>query len=192
MTADLLTDYDTADDKAAHLARLDAEDAERDARLRAPGALAAAALWYAGAGIAVFPLQPVSKIPYGGTRGFKDATTDLDIVKEWWAKRPRSNIGIATGRGFDVIDIDGPQGYDSLVDIEPIPDLGRAMTGSGGLHIYVAATGRGNGDPIKPSIDYRGLGGYVVAPPSVHQSGRIYQWRDVPTALIEHLKENAA
>jgi hypothetical protein len=52
---DLLTDYDAADDKAAFLARLDAEDAERDARLRAPGALAAAALWYAGQGLRVFP-----------------------------------------------------------------------------------------------------------------------------------------
>jgi hypothetical protein len=58
----------------------------------------------------VFPLQPRQKKPYRGTNGCKDATTDVTIVERWWSERPDSNIGLATGLVFDVIDLDGPEG----------------------------------------------------------------------------------
>lgn len=47
---------------------------------------------------------------------------------------------------------------------------------NGGLHLYVRPTGDENGANIMPGIDYRGLGGYVVAPPSRGRLGR-YTWR---------------
>lgn len=57
--------------------------------------------------------------------GFKDATTDLDKITEWWAESPDANIGLATGKvsGIVVIDIDvaknGEQsGFDSLEELE--------------------------------------------------------------------------
>jgi hypothetical protein len=46
---------------------------------------------------------------------------------------------------------------------------------AGGVHRFVRATGRGNGQRIAPGLDYRGRGGYVVAPPSVVE-GRRYTW----------------
>lgn len=144
---------------------------------RSPG-LASSALWYAEQGLQVFPLQPGSKVPYSGSRGCKDATTDPGQVRRWWAERPSANVGLATGHLVDVIDIDGPEGVRSWAaagDLPPV--LGTVSTPrQGGTHLYVRATGAGNRAAMRPGIDYRGLGGYVVAPPSV--VGEVaYRWR---------------
>jgi len=139
--------------------------------------LLGAALWYAEQGLHVFPLLPRSKIPWSRSRGFKDATTDLDQIRDWWARVPYSNVGIATGHLVDVIDIDGPQGVKSWASTEPIIPLGTVNTPRpGGTHLYVPAGGGGNLAGILPGVDMRGLGGYVVAPPSVNDQGR-YSWR---------------
>jgi Bifunctional DNA primase/polymerase, N-terminal len=65
--------------------------------------------------------------------------------------------------------------------------------------IYLAPTGLGNVHPRGlEHVDWRGRGGYVVAPPSRHASGHPYQWlagRDldtppgqVPAVLLERLQ----
>src|SRR5215210_5567415 len=59
-----------------------------------PVPLGSAALYYARQGLHVFPLQPCMKIPYRGTRGLHDATTDPDQIRGWWTSRPDSNIAI--------------------------------------------------------------------------------------------------
>lgn len=139
----------------------------------------AAALWYAEQGLHVFPLQAGSKIPHKGTRGCKDGTTDPDAIRAWWERWPDSNLAIATGHVVDVIDIDGPEGVKSWLSIidELPPIFGRVSTPRpGGNHLYVAATpGRGNKAGLLPHIDYRGDGGYVVAPPSFTDQGT-YRW----------------
>jgi hypothetical protein len=152
---------------------LDAEDAAEQARLTAPGALIAAALWYAEQGIPVFPLQPRQKRPMPGSRGFKDATVNVEQVRSWWDAVPDANIGTPTGLAFDVIDVDGPVGVVTLLTElwgTPRP---------GGQHIYVPPAGVGNRAAVYPGIDYRGAGGYVVIPPSVtddHGPGVRYHW----------------
>lgn len=171
---------------AAITAKLDQDDTERLARLAAPGALLAGALWYAKSGIAVFPLKPGGKQPLlrraheagdpckGGCgqfgHGLHDATTDLDQVRAWWAENPAANVGIPTGHRFDVIDVDLPHGYLSLGELRGqglIPEIrGRVITASGGTHLYIDPTGDGNSAGLRPGVDYRGAGGYVVAPPS--------------------------
>jgi hypothetical protein len=172
-----------------NLATLDAEDDARDARLAAPAALLAAALWYAKQGIACFPLKPGLKVP-ATARGFKDASTDTEQIRTWWTITPAANIGLPTGIRFDVIDIDGPPGYlslDGMRQQDAIPPLlGKAYTSSGGRHLYVQPKpGRGNTARIFPGIDYRGLGGYVVAAPSISaETGRRWAWID-PLALSQ-------
>ena len=65
--------------------------------------------------------------------------------------------------------------------------------------IYLAPTGLGNAYPCDlEHVDWRGRGGYVVAPPSRHASGRPYQWLagraldtppgQVPSVLLERLQ----
>lgn len=68
-----------------------------------------------------------------------------------------------------------------------LPDChGQVATASGGLHLYVEPKpGRGNKAKLCPGIDYRGLGGYVVAPPStLGQRGRAWSWVVKPSPVI--------
>lgn len=155
-----------------------------------------AALRYASWGWPVFPLKPGGKAP--ATRnGFKDATTDGDHIRAWWTSTPDANIGLPTGMLFDVIDIDPPAGavsYAQLAADDLVPDVhGHVATASGGLHLYIAATGDGNRAAILPGIDYRGAGGYVVAPPStLGERGRAWSWVSVPSPMISTAHEVAA
>lgn len=185
LTAILAGDEFTADGLEYDIDRLDTR----------PPRLLAAALRYAQWGWPVFPLKPQGKQP--ATRnGFKDATTNTDCIRAWWAAQPDANIGLPTGHAFDVIDVDVPTGAPSyaslLAEQNPntaqgvIPDVhGQAATASGGLHLYIPATGGGNRAGLLPGIDYRGAGGYVVAPPStLGQRGRAWSWITVPSPTI--------
>lgn len=153
-------------------------DAEQDKSRRPRPSLLASALWYASTGLHVFPLQPGQKVPRRGSNGCKDATADEAKIRAWWKADPASNIGIATGHIVDVIDVDGPIGVVSWARMASLPPIvGRVSTPRpGGNHLYIQASGRGNRAGIAPGVDYRGLGGYVVAPPSVNADGTAYLW----------------
>jgi hypothetical protein len=163
---------------------LEAQIVELDSR---PPRLLDAALTYAGWGWPVFPLKARAKTP--ATRhGFKDATTDPDRIREWWERHPDSNIGLPTGHAFDVIDVDVPDGPLSLPELHAADDEihGHVATSSGGLHYYVTPRDRPNGARIMPGIDYRGMGGYVVAPPStLGERGRSWSWVYKPSPSIK-------
>lgn len=140
-----------------------------------------AALAYTRRGVAVFPVKPRGKTPLTA-HGFKDATTDPDRVHAWWTATPDANIGVPTGHLFDVVDIDGSEGIATMYNgaqplIDDLTVIGVARTSrDGGRHLYVPATGAGNKTGIFPGVDYRGAGGYVVAPPSIGANGRRYEW----------------
>ena len=148
--------------------------------------LRGSALWYANRGIPIFPLQPYSKRPFPGSHGFKDATTDIEQVRLWWDCQPGANIGIPTGIMFDVIDTDTLEAWlqiKTAIATHVIQPIGIVVTARTiGRHIYIEPTGEGNKTdwPVR-GCDYRGQGGYVVAPPSfVHETktdGREYAGR---------------
>ncbi len=52
-------------------------------------------------------------------RAFAAATTDEAQIRQWWAKWPAANIGIATGQAsrLAVVDIDGQKGFDTLARV---------------------------------------------------------------------------
>lgn len=133
------------------------------------------------------------------------ATDDPDVIRKWWDKWPNSNVGVATGSrsGIYVIDVDNKESVDlgagTLIgagdhslrqkqqEIGNLPDTRSSTTGSGGTHLIFTYTTQ-NGEPpegLMPnrggllySVDTRGDGGYIVAPPSMHQSGNRYRWND--------------
>ena len=81
--------------------------------------LAEAALTYAQNGWPVFPLH--GKMPYAGSHGSKDATTDQERLYALWTLHPTANIGLATGEtsGVIVLDIDPRNGgYFSLKQLQ--------------------------------------------------------------------------
>jgi hypothetical protein len=115
--------------------------------------------------------------------GLKDATTDEMTIRRWFKKWPDANVGIATGRASAllVVDVDGDEGEKLLAEISarigPLPEGLCVKTGKG-RHLYFKYPK--DGPPIGNlgggKLDLRGDGGYVVAPPSMHASGRQYQW----------------
>lgn len=141
-------------------------------------------------GWAVFPLSPRSKVPYAGTSGLLDATRDPERIREWRSLingGGRPNLGIATGRisGIVVIDIDPDHGGDDtwhalIVQHGDYPETIESLTPRGGRHIYFLLPDgcviRNSAGKLGPGVDVRGDGGYVVAPPSVGQNGRGYEW----------------
>jgi hypothetical protein len=160
----------------------------------------AAALAYAAAGLHVFPLHSasagrctcgvaecgdVAKHPRTA-HGLKDATTDPARIAEWWRRWPTANVAIRTGAvsGLVVLDVDPRHGgAATLAELErqhgKLPKTARALTGSGGQHIYFRHPGgelRNSAGSIGDGLDVRGDGGYVVAPPSLHESARRYRW----------------
>jgi hypothetical protein len=129
-------------------------------------------------GVGKHPLTP---------HGLNDATGDPARLARWWRRWPQANIGLVTGELVDVLDIDGPAGRAALrrfaADHDFRLDGPLAQTGSG-WHYYVAPTGSGNRAGLLEQVDWRGRGGYVVAPPSRHATGRHYRWLRPPTATL--------
>lgn len=181
-----------------------------------------AALGYIRRGLAVLPLHMVQ---YGGVcscgkkncgspgkhplteNGVHDASKDAAQVRAWWDRWPNANIGIATGAasGIFVIDVDGEAGEESVAMLEAdygeLPRTWEQLTGGGGRHIVFkrpALEKVGNRVRLAPGLDVRGDGGYIVAEPSNHVSGRHYYWEadhhpddiplaDMPAAWVELL-----
>lgn len=163
---------------------------------RKAGDLLEAALAYAGKGWRVVPLYSPEPGHSSGCdcrrrgctspakhprtlHGLHDATTDAEAIRRWWRLWPGANVGITTGAGLVVLDVDPRHGGDqSLHDLEEAHGWIRtltARTGGGGLHLYLA------GDLLArngflPGLDLKAAGGYVVAPPSLHASGHRYEW----------------
>ena len=118
--------------------------------------------------------------------GLRDATSDPDQIREWWRKNPEANIGIRTGGGFLVLDVDS---LESLAWLEhehgPIPETLTVRTGGGGLHYFFRTNRsiRNSVGKIGPGINIRGEDGYVVTSPSLHVSGQRYSVEvDAPLA----------
>ena len=140
---------------------------------------AEAAIAYRERGWAITPIRPLSKKPYlpgWWERGLK---ITADMAEAIWAGDPDQNIGLLTGYTFDALDIDGPEGRESLnrhLLGHPYKHTGPiAHTGGGGWHFYFKATGAGNRIGMLTKVDYRGTDGQVVAPPSRSDTG-IYWW----------------
>lgn len=146
-----------------------------------------AALAYAEEGIPVFPCRPDKKP--ATANGFKDATTDPDIIRAWFKNHPAALIGRPTGAMSGVVvvdlDVDGDKGLDAndgwaaLLNGHPAIDTWEALTPRGGRHLYFRHPGQDiqcSASKLAPGIDVRGDGGYVIAPPSVLPDGRGYQW----------------
>jgi len=146
-------------------------------------------LGYARAGLDVLPLTPGGKTPLGTLvpHGKDDASSDVEQVRDWWVQCPDANIGIRPAVGVVVVDVDPRAGgATALAELSRVhgglSPTWTAYTGGGGLHAWYAATG-----PLRArlcdGVDLKHHAGYVVAPPSLHSSGKRYCWgNDLPIA----------
>ena len=131
-----------------------------------------------------------------------------------WQERPREsleealawaaqgNVGLRTGRASGVVVVDVDPG--ARIDELELPGTVAAATGRpGGLHLYFRCTepvGNSNGKKLGPHIDFKGDGGQVVFPGSVHpETGAVYAWleghepwnveiAELPAHILERLR----
>lgn len=141
----------------------------------------AEALRLARLGKKVLPIQPGSlqKSPLI-KRGAHGSTTDVATIRKWWNQWRNASIGVSLD-GIVVVDLDPRNGCDIAAFLSEHPDAfgtWSAKTGGGGRHIWFRAR-KGVRYPGKLSdgVDIKsGAGSYVVAPPSMHFSGKRYEW----------------
>src|SRR5690606_3332170 len=119
----------------------------------------------------------------------QDASADPDQIRAWWAQWPKANVGLLMGQASGVIAIDvdprnrGGETLDKLQsEYGALPNTVTALTGGGGVHfLFAAPSGRpvkknNNGAALGPGLDLQGEGSLIVAAPSLHASGGVYQW----------------
>jgi hypothetical protein len=160
-----------------------------------------AALGYAARGFRVVPLHfPVEQVRDAVTvldcscgdracaalgkhpltpHGQRDATRERAWLEWHWRRWPQANIGLVTGELADVLDIDGRAGREAIrqwaAEHQLRLDGPMVRTGTG-WHYYLSASGARNRIGLLEHVDWRGIGGYVVAPPSRHANGQHYRW----------------
>jgi hypothetical protein len=185
------------------------------------GDLQTAALTWAGQGAAVFPLYGVAdgvcdcregsecrsagKHPLARLvpRSVKDATTDPETIRRWWASAPLANLSVAMGGPHRLlaVDVDPRAGGDaSLCDLveahgDEWLETFTVRTGGNGHH-FIFRLPEGvevHRAKLAPGIDVKAKGGYLVAAPSAHASGRRYEVEkntyaaEAPAWLVEEL-----
>jgi hypothetical protein len=157
--------------------------------------LGSAALRLAERGFRVFPCRERAKEPLI-KNNLQKATTDPRVIAGWWSAK-NYNIGFATGSlsGLWVLDVDGDEGEAALRKLEAehgaLPTTVEAVTGKG-RHLYFRwPHGRiiSSRTAILPGVDTRANGGYVLTPPSVHPSGKVYTWSVDSAAEFEDAPE---
>ena len=142
------------------------------------------ALALASAGIPIFPCVKDGKAP-ATANGFKDSTTDLLQIEQWWTEEPEYNIGVVPDEaGWLVVDLDpgSDAGWINLVRENGGHEATyEVTTPRGGRHLYFAGHAVSSVQKLAGHVDTRGVGGYVLVPPSA-VGGREYfvsQDRDV-------------
>lgn len=135
-------------------------------------------------GWSVIPIAPAGKRPLILWEPYQHRRALPGELARWWARWPEANLGVVTGAvsGLVVLDLDPAKGGEaSLAELEAehgrLPATFEVATGGGGRHLYFRHPGGRVPCAVglRPGLDLRGDGGYVVAPPSIHASGRPYR-----------------
>lgn len=138
------------------------------------------ALRYKSSGFSVIPIRHRGKQPLVRWVDFQGRIADEQEISAWFEKWPNAGVAIVTGKisGLIVLDCDSDEGREFLKgkkhQITPVAETGK------GTHYYFSHPGGEIKNLIRPipGLDIKGDGGYVIAPPSVHPTGKSYQWYD--------------
>ncbi len=148
-----------------------------------------AALDFGRLGWSVIPTERRGKRPLIRWQVYQYRRPSGTEIAEWFRRWPEANIAVVTGIVSGVVVLDLDPGHGAFASIEqlqrkhgPFPETVEAVTGAAGRHLYFAHPGEilRNRAGIRPGVDLRGDGGYVVAPPSIHACGEPYRWERPP------------
>ena len=137
-----------------------------------------AAVEYATMGFSVIPVSRDKK-PLIKWAEFQKRIATHDELSSWRQRWPEANVAIVTGSvsGIAVVDADGKEGERWIADNAPKTSV-YSRTRKGVHAFYRIPNGAlvPNRARLAPEVDIRGEGGYVVVPPSIHESGHLYEW----------------
>jgi len=137
-----------------------------------------AALEYLNRGYCVIPIRRNKKPYLMSWAPYQEKMPTQSAVKKWWSTWPDANIGIVTGKisNICVVDVDSNTGGHEIKKL--LPDINPTVkTPGGGWHFYFAdSNGLGNAAGVIKDVDFRGQGGYIIAPPSVGENGKAYEF----------------
>lgn len=140
------------------------------------------AIKYLEIGFSVIPIRHGDKKPLIKWEEYQKRKATIAELISWWTTYPNANIGIVTGEisNLFVVDVDTEEGNENLnaLGFESIitPTV---KTPRGGQHLYFRYPQGSNitiGAGKIKGTDFRGNGGFVVAPPSLNGNGKHYEW----------------
>jgi hypothetical protein len=146
-----------------------------------------AALLYASFKWSVIPIRPRDKRPMIKWQQYQKRLATEKEIREWYQHWPEANVAIVTGSlsGLVVVDIDPRHDGEQSMELwekqyAALPETVEAKSGGGGRHLYFLHPGFEvhNRVNIAAGVDFRGDGGCIVTPPSIHSSGNAYTWRN--------------
>ena len=169
------------------------------------------ALSYLKRGISIVPQISGEKRPAVAWSEYQLQSAPIEVVHSWYFMQPDAGMFAVLGpvSKLLVIDVDGPDGHQALVaKLGSIPRAPMVISGSGKpsrYHLYFRHPGLDAGAKATPwhaQLEFRGRGGLVVMPPSMHQSGNPYVWADglsfddldppeLPEPVLQALKSRA-
>ena len=148
---------------------------------------------YLEAGYSVFPIGK-NKKPIVDWEHYQSEFPMIDEIEDWWVKYPNAGIGIVTGNlsNLYVVDGDSIDAYKYIKgligDIDPTV---RSKGKNNGWHWWFRGNGHllGNAQRVVSGVDFRGDGGYIVAPPSITDMGEPYHFIPKGSGIPETLPE---
>jgi hypothetical protein len=169
------------------------------------------ALSYLERGISIVPQIPGDKRPPIAWKEYQLNRAPEEVVRSWYFIWPNAGIAAVLGPISDllVVDVDGPEAHQALVDrLGAVPKAPTAISGSGKpyrYHLFFRHPNVQTGAKATPwhiGLEFRGQGGLVVLPPSLHASGNRYQWAaglslddlappEVPITILKALQMGA-
>ena len=130
-------------------------------------------------GFKVFPIRPGAKAPPLLNGWPQKATSDPELVRQYWTPLPDANIGIHC-ENMAVIDVDPRKGGNESLQLleltDGLPPTLTNNTPTGGRHLFFVLPEGHAGVPnsvgeLGDGLDVRSTGGYVVAPGSEVEAG---------------------
>lgn len=123
------------------------------------------------------------KNPMVPWKAYQTTLPNSGQVRDWWRRWPDANIGMATGAFSKIIVLDCDSGEARQLVLEKggLEQAPAVWTGTpGGIHFWIEHPGYPVQNFVReiPGTDFRGDGGYVLLPPSLHHRGARYRWNE--------------
>jgi hypothetical protein len=134
--------------------------------------------WYVTQGFNLIPVKYSAKEPLIKWKSYQIRHISRQEIEQYFFSSPYINVAVVCGKtsgNLVIIDFDKPEVYKKI-----FPNIEKetlVVRSSKGFHVYFRTENPINSFRIRElSIDVQGQGTYVLAPPSLHPSGKNYEF----------------